>query len=132
LLAVGRKPEKVRRNGSRDPMSYLRSLTAPSGEVRYSRTSRQSPVWVTGQAVAALSRKTLPLGRVPREKHTAAAATAPAATATAAATATPKPPKKVKVQSLPPVGTPTPAAPPPALAAAARVPAVAPQVAALM
>jgi energy-coupling factor transport system substrate-specific component len=129
LLAVGRKPEKVRRNGSRDPMSYLRSLTAPSGEVRYSRTSRQTPVWVTAQAVAALSRKTLPLAKVPRKKRPAVVA---AATPTAAPTPTATPAKKIKVQSLPPVGTPPPTAPPPALAAAARVPAIAPLVAALM
>ena len=42
LLAAGRDPAKVRR--SRDPLAYLRSLTAASGEVRYSRTSRQTPV----------------------------------------------------------------------------------------
>ena len=71
LLAAGRDPAKVRRNGSRDPMSYLRSLTAAGGEVRYSRTSRQTPVWVTGQALAALSRKTLPLARVPRARRAA-------------------------------------------------------------
>jgi energy-coupling factor transport system substrate-specific component len=35
LLAAKRNPAKVHRNGSRDPMAYLRSLTAPSGEVRY-------------------------------------------------------------------------------------------------
>jgi hypothetical protein len=109
-------------------MSYLRSLTAPSGEVHYSRTSRQTPVWVTAQAVAALSHKTLPLAEVPREKRAAATTSAPAAAPTATAT----PAKTVKVQSLPPVGTPAPTAPPPALAAAARVPALAPLVAALM
>jgi energy-coupling factor transport system substrate-specific component len=130
LLAAKRDPAKVRRNGSRDPMSYLRSLTAPSGEVRYSRTSRQTPVWVTAQAVAALSRTTLPLARVPRVKDTASATTAPAPAATPTATATPEK-KKVKVQSLPPVGTPAPS-PPAALAAAARVPAVATLLAALM
>ena len=43
LLAAGREPSRVRRNGSRDPMSYLRSLTAANGEVRYSRSSRQTP-----------------------------------------------------------------------------------------
>ena len=92
LLAAGRNPAKVHRNGSRDPMSYLRSLTAASGEVRYSRTSRQTPVWVTAQAVAALSRKTLPLARVPRAKRAAATASASrrAPTATATATATPR------------------------------------------
>ena len=89
LLAAGRDPAKVRRNGSRDPMSYLRSLTASSGEVRYSRTSRQTPVWVTGQALAALSRKTLPLARVPRARRARAA---PATAAAAAAHAAPRPP----------------------------------------
>ena len=82
-------------------MSYLRSLTAASGEVRYSRTSRQTPVWVTGQALAALSRKTLPLARVPRARRArrrAAAAAAAAAAPAAAAT-----PTVAEPQSLPPV-----------------------------
>jgi energy-coupling factor transport system substrate-specific component len=126
LIAVGRDPAAVHTNGSRDPMSYLRSLTAPSGEVRYSRTSRQTPVWVTGQVLAALARKQLPLKPVPRARH---AATATAATATPTATAGPA--DAVEVQSLPPVASA--AAPaPPALAAAARVPAAGLLVAALM
>ena len=125
LLAAGRKPEKVRRNGSRDPMSYLRSLTAENGEVRYSRSSRQTPVWVTAQAVAALARKTLPLKRIPRARAGTAAAPAPTATPSA----TPKA-KKVSttVQSLPPVGP----AERPALAAAAQIPAAGALIAALM
>ena len=65
LLAAGRNPAKVRRGGSRNPMRYLRSLTDGSGEVRYSRTSRQTPVWVTSQSLAALARRALPVG-VPR------------------------------------------------------------------
>jgi prenyltransferase beta subunit/uncharacterized membrane protein len=81
LLAAGRDPAKVRR--SRDPLAYLRSLTSPSGEVRYSRTSRQTPVWVTAQAVMALARKPLPLQPVPRARRsTTATPPAPAATAT--------------------------------------------------
>ena len=98
-------------------MAYLRSLTAPSGEVRYSRTSRQTPVWVTAQAVAALARKTLPLARVPRAKPRGGRHAAAAAAAAPTATATPA--KKVKVQSLPPVGdaaarrTAVPRSPPP-------------------
>jgi energy-coupling factor transport system substrate-specific component len=64
LLAVGRDPAAVRRGSGRDGLAYLRSLTAPNGEVRYSRTSRQTPVWVTGQALLALARKPLPIGRV--------------------------------------------------------------------
>jgi hypothetical protein len=119
LLAVGRNPGKVRRNGSRDPMRYLRSLTAASGEVRYSRTSRQTPVWVTGQALAALSSKTLPLARVPRARRPRAAVATATPTATATATATRA---AAKPQPLPPVRV-TGAAPPDALAAAAQVPA---------
>jgi hypothetical protein len=93
-------------------------------------------VWVTAQAVAALARKTLPLKRVPRAKRTTAAVT-PAATpaATATATATPAAAKvkqrRVQVQSLPPVGTPVPSTPP-ALVAAAEVPAAGLLLAALM
>jgi energy-coupling factor transport system substrate-specific component len=130
LLAAGRDPAKVRRNGSRDPVSYLRSLTAEDGEVRYSRTSRQTPVWVTAQAVAALSRKTLPLAKVPREARATAASAAPSPTATA----TPEPRKAgaAEPQPLPPVATVAAAAASPALTAAARIPVAGALVAALM
>ena len=37
-----------------------------SGEGRYSRTSRQTPVGVTAQAVMALAGKPLPIARVGR------------------------------------------------------------------
>ena len=83
LLAAGRDPAKVRR--SRDPLAYLRSLTSPSGEVRYSRTSRQTPVWVTAQAVMALARKPLPLKPVARAKRAQAAPAEPAPTTTPSA-----------------------------------------------
>ena len=124
LLAAGRDPAKVRRNGSRDPLSYLRSLTAENGEVRYSRTSRQTPVWVTGQAVAALARKTLPLAPLKRAPR------ARAVTATATPEPTPEA-RATKVQSLPPVGTPEPSVPT-ALEAAARIPAAGALVARLL
>jgi hypothetical protein len=39
----------------------VRSLTAGDGSVRYSRTSAQTPVWVTAQALAALHRRALPI-----------------------------------------------------------------------
>jgi energy-coupling factor transport system substrate-specific component len=100
LLAAGRDPARVRRRGSRDPMSYLRSLTAPSGEVRYSRTSRQTPVWVTAQAVMALARKPLPLARVPRERRRARPAAEPPPPAPAPAA------RRRRPQPLPPVGSP--------------------------
>jgi prenyltransferase beta subunit/uncharacterized membrane protein len=61
LVAAGVPLGDVRRNGSRTPLAYLRSLVGESGAVRYSRTSTQSPVWVTANAVLALSRRPLPV-----------------------------------------------------------------------
>jgi hypothetical protein len=49
----------VRDDGSPTPLAYLRSLIGPSGAVRYSRTSTQTPVWVTAYAVLALARRPL-------------------------------------------------------------------------
>ena len=60
LIAAGRKPARVRRGGSRSPLGYLRSLVTPSGAIRYSRTSAQTPVWVTAQALTALARQAVP------------------------------------------------------------------------
>jgi len=61
LVAAGRDPERVRRGGSRSPLAYLRSLVAGNGAVRYSRTSAQTPVWVTAQVLTALHRRPLPV-----------------------------------------------------------------------
>jgi energy-coupling factor transport system substrate-specific component len=130
LLAAGRDPATVRRNGSRDPLAYLRSLTSPSGEVRYSRTSRQTPVWVTAQAVMALARKPLPLKPVPRARRAAPPPAAPAATPSPTATpapakpaARPRRPRATPRPAAAPAATPAPAA---ALATAAMTAAVVP------
>jgi hypothetical protein len=53
--AAGLDPARVRRGRSRDPLGYLRSLQASDGSLRYSRTSTQTPVWVTAQALSALA-----------------------------------------------------------------------------
>ena len=47
LVAGGVNPGRVGRRGSRDPLAYLRSLQAANGAIRYSRSSAQTPVWVT-------------------------------------------------------------------------------------
>jgi energy-coupling factor transport system substrate-specific component len=54
-------------------LGYLSSLAAPDGHIRYSRSSDQTPVWVTGEALMALARKPLPLAAVavPGARHTA-------------------------------------------------------------
>jgi prenyltransferase beta subunit len=68
LVAAGRNPERVRRGGSRSPLGYLRTLVASDGSVRYSRTSAQTPVWVTAQALTALARRPFPI-RAPRRRR---------------------------------------------------------------
>jgi energy-coupling factor transport system substrate-specific component len=61
LVAAGRDPARVHRRGSRSPLGFLRSLAEPDGSIRYSRTSAQTPVWVTAQALAALAGRPLPI-----------------------------------------------------------------------
>ena len=61
LIAAGRNPRSLRREGSRSPLAYLESLITPSGSIQYSRTSAQTPVWVTAQALIALAGRTFPV-----------------------------------------------------------------------
>jgi energy-coupling factor transport system substrate-specific component len=134
LLSAGRDPAKVHHGGSRDPLAFLRSLTSGSGEVRYSRTSRQTPVWVTGQAVMALARQSLPIKPVKRraKRSTAAAPAAsatpvpaapPAATPVTKPAATPRPAKRrVRANAHAAATPPPPPAPVVALIAATASP----------
>jgi energy-coupling factor transport system substrate-specific component len=77
LIAAGREPRTLTREGSRSPLAYLATLLAPDGSVRYSRTGSQTPVWVTVQALTALAGKPLPIA--PVRIHAAAASAASAA-----------------------------------------------------
>jgi prenyltransferase/squalene oxidase-like repeat protein len=61
LVAAGRDPDRVRTKGSRTPLQYLYSLTVGDGSVRYSRTSVQTPVWVTAQALVAMKLRAFPI-----------------------------------------------------------------------
>jgi hypothetical protein len=75
LVAARRSPDKFKR--ARTPIGYLKSLQASDGSVRYSRTSSQTPVWVTAEVLVALERKPYPLAPAPRQKaHTASPAAA--------------------------------------------------------
>jgi energy-coupling factor transport system substrate-specific component len=60
--------------------AYLKRLQRADGSIRYSRTSAQTPVWVTAQALMALRRKPLPIATAPRKKRRSHAAAAAAAT----------------------------------------------------
>jgi energy-coupling factor transport system substrate-specific component len=64
LSASGENANAFKRGGSRSPLDYLVSLVAPDGSVRYSRTSAQTPVWVTAQALTAFAGKPFPIAPV--------------------------------------------------------------------
>ncbi len=67
LVAAGRAPASFRREG-RSPLAYLTTLQQPDGSFRYSRSSTQTPVWVTAQVVAALKRVAFPVREPPRKR----------------------------------------------------------------
>jgi Prenyltransferase and squalene oxidase repeat len=75
LVAAGVSPSSVRKGG-RSALDYLASVQAPDGHYRYSSSTDQTPVWVTGQALMAVSGAAFPLAPVPRST-TAAPAAAP-------------------------------------------------------
>jgi hypothetical protein len=77
LVAARVSPGSLRRNGH-TPVSYITSLQQANGAIRYSRTSAQTPVWVTGQALTALARKPFPVSP-PKRKAGVAPASATAA-----------------------------------------------------
>jgi energy-coupling factor transport system substrate-specific component len=61
LIATGVRASAIRRDGSRTATAYLQSLMTADGSVRYSRTSAQTPVWVTAQVIPALAGRPLPI-----------------------------------------------------------------------
>jgi energy-coupling factor transport system substrate-specific component len=60
IVAARRAPASFRRAG-RSPLTYLETLQQRDGSFRYSRSSTQTPVWVTAQTIAALARKSFPV-----------------------------------------------------------------------
>ena len=70
LVAAGVDPAALRRAGPASPLQYLRSLIAPDGHVRYSRSNDQTPTWVTAEAMLALAAKPLPLASAGSARRT--------------------------------------------------------------
>jgi energy-coupling factor transport system substrate-specific component len=66
LIAAGVSPAAAR-VGGRSSLDYLASVQAGDGHYRYSSSSDQTPVWVTGQALMAVNGRALPLAPAPRE-----------------------------------------------------------------
>ena len=85
LLAAGTSPRSLRRGG-RTPLGYLASVQAGDGHYRYSLATDQTPVWVTAQALQAVSGDAFPINPVAR--GAAAAPDAGAGGSDAAADAT--------------------------------------------
>lgn len=89
LDAAGLSPSRVHRAGGRSAIGFLQTLVAPDGGVRYSRTSSQTPVWVTAQALTALAAAPFPVSPPAGRRAAVGAATgvgAPAAGGAPAAT----------------------------------------------
>ena len=69
VIAAGRGASSLGRG--RGALGYLRSLQSADGSIRFSRTSRQTPVWTTAQALDALAGKPFPFA-APARKPAAA------------------------------------------------------------
>jgi energy-coupling factor transport system substrate-specific component len=107
LIAAGVAPASVRKGGS-SPLDYLGSVQARDGHYRYSASSDQTPVWVTGQALLAVSGDAFPLSPVAQRSSAAAGSSGGAGGATGAPNvsgagkAPAKPGKEKDAQATPP------------------------------
>jgi prenyltransferase beta subunit len=77
-------------SGGRSPTRYLAGLQRRDGHFSYSRTSNQTPVWVTAQALTAVRRKPFPIATVPRKRRPRPARASTKAAAGARAKARPR------------------------------------------
>lgn len=66
ILAAGEDPDSFRRGGVSAP-EYLTARQVSDGHYRYSKSSDQTPVWVTGEALVAAADKYFPIAAPPRE-----------------------------------------------------------------
>jgi uncharacterized membrane protein len=65
LVAAGVSPSRIRQH-RHSPLDYLAKRQRGDGHYTYSPSSDQTPVWVTGQALAAVKREAFPVRPVPR------------------------------------------------------------------
>jgi hypothetical protein len=65
MVAVGTDPTSVHEQG-KSPLKYLAARQDADGHYRYSASSDQTPVWVTGQVLAATAGDSFPVPPVPR------------------------------------------------------------------
>jgi energy-coupling factor transport system substrate-specific component len=67
IIAAGGNPDSFRRGGA-GGHEYLAARQADDGHYRYSKSSDQTPVWVTGEALVAAAGKYFPISPPPRLK----------------------------------------------------------------
>jgi energy-coupling factor transport system substrate-specific component len=67
MIAVGADPARIASHGN-SALDYLAARQAGDGHYRYSATSDQTPVWVTGEVLVAAAGTALPISPPPREK----------------------------------------------------------------
>lgn len=83
ILAAGGNPGAYRRGG-KSALDYVASRQVGDGHYRYSKSSDQTPIWVTSYALVVASDKYYPLSAPPREARAAARTGATGATGGAA------------------------------------------------
>jgi energy-coupling factor transport system substrate-specific component len=71
MLAVGADPAGER-SGGKSALDYLAARQASDGHYRYSASSDQTQVWVTGQVLAATAGDSFPISPVPRSANPSA------------------------------------------------------------
>jgi prenyltransferase beta subunit len=105
MIAVGADPGSVREGGN-SALDYLAARQDADGHYRYSSSSDQTPVWVTGQALAAVARKALPIEAVPRESKPSTSKSGTADENVAGATVAPAPaPEETAPEETAPEGS---------------------------
>jgi Prenyltransferase and squalene oxidase repeat len=67
MIAVGADPAKIA-SGADSALDYLAARQESDGHYRYSASSDQTPVWVTGEVLVATAGDALPISSPPREK----------------------------------------------------------------
>jgi prenyltransferase beta subunit len=73
ILALGGDPGSFRRSGA-SASDYLAARQASDGHYRYSKSSDQTPVWVTGQVLVATAGDYYPVPPPPRQPNSAQSA----------------------------------------------------------
>jgi energy-coupling factor transport system substrate-specific component len=77
-IAVGADPSSVTHGGN-SPLDYLAGLQQADGHYRYSDSSDQTPVWVTGQVLTATAGEAFPVSPAPRQPKATPQSSAPSA-----------------------------------------------------